>query len=152
MAPVWEKGGGRIFVLKSWWEIFHHVIFFLLFNSPCIPLLSLVLAEKMLNISSSSKGTLPLHLLFSSEKDGPQRNHVWEGEFAVLSPSYHFLRLWNVLTLLAMPYDTLQDSFTHENFPWTWTSAATDKPPGRSNPAFLLWGSHSQFQKTLPGI
>ena len=33
-----------------------------------------------------SEGPLPLHLLFSSDKDWPQRNPVWEGEFSVLSP------------------------------------------------------------------
>lgn len=62
------------------------------------------------------RGTLPLHLFLSSDKGWPQRNQVWEGEFSVLSPTYHVLSLWNVLTLLVMPYDILQNSFTHENF------------------------------------
>lgn len=100
MAPVWEKGGGRIFVLKSWWEIFHHVIFFLLFNPPCIPLLSLVLAEKTLNISSSSKGPSPCTCSFLLRKTGhkgttcEKENSQFSPLLTVSSVSGMFLHSW----------------------------------------------------------
>lgn len=87
------------------------------FELPLIPFLSLAMLKSCWAHRAHSEGTLPLHLFFSSDQGWLQRNQVWEGEFSALSPTYHFPSRWNVLTLLVMPYDIPQNSFTDKNFP-----------------------------------